>query len=98
MSNALQLFWCDARNEQASLVHAPHFDQLQCFVVQAKKQETNSGRKAQMPDHYRCTITCAFCGKGKQYEDERYHKKRLSAKLKNEPQNGGGEGGGKSNG
>ena len=62
-------------------MHAPACDQHECFVVRGKKQETNTGGKAKMPDHYRCTITCAFCGKRKHYEDECYHKQRLSAKL-----------------
>ena len=48
---------------------------------------------------YRCTITCAFCGKKKHYEDECYHKQRLSAKLKGEdPGKGSGKGGGKGKG
>ena len=52
-----------------------------------------------MPDHYRCTITCAFCGKRKHYEDVCYHKQRLSAKLKGEdPGKGSGKGGGKGKG
>ena len=52
-----------------------------------------------MQDHYRCTITCAFCGKRKHYEDECYHKQRLSAKLKGkDPGKGSGKGGGKGNG
>ena len=51
-------------------------------MVQGKKQETNTGGKAKMRDHYRCTITCAFFGKRKQYDDECYHKQRLLAKLK----------------
>ena len=59
-------------------------------VVQGKKQETNTGGKAKLPDHYRCTITCAFCGKRKHYEEECYHKQRLSVKLKIE--NGSGKG------
>ena len=42
-----------------------------------------------------CTISCAFCGKKKHYQDECYHKQRLSAKLKTE--NAGGKGGGKGN-
>ena len=68
-------------------------------MVQGKKQETNTGAKPKMPDHYRCTITCAFCGKKKHYEDECYHKQRLSAKLKGEdPGKGSGKGGGKGNG
>ena len=60
-----------------------------------EKRETNTGGKAKLPDHYRCTITCAFCGKRKHYEDECYHKQRLSAKLKTE--NGSGKGSGKGN-
>ena len=51
-------------------------------MVQGKKQETNTGAKRKMPAHYRCTITCAFSGKRKHYEDKCYHKQRLSAKLK----------------
>ena len=78
------------------LQHAPDCDQRDCFVVQWKKQETNTGSKPKMPDHYRCTITCAFCGKRKDYEDECYHKQRLWAKLKGEdPCKGSGKGGGK---
>ena len=95
MSNVHDLFWCDARDERGCLLHARDRDQRKCFVVQGKKQETNTGSKAKMPDHYRCTITCAFCGKRKHYEDECYHKQRLSAKLKTE--NGSGKGTGKGN-
>ena len=99
MDNWKQLFWCDARHEHGHLQHAPDCEQRDCFVVQGKKQETNTGAKAKMPDHYRCTITCAFCGKRKHYEDECCHKQRLSAKLKGEdPAKGSGKGGGKGNG
>ena len=84
MSNVQDLFWCDAGDEQGSLLHAPDCDQRDCFVVQGKKQETNTGGKAKLPDHNRCTTTCAFCGKRKHYEDECYHKQRVSAKLKTE--------------
>ena len=99
MDNVKGLFWCDARDEHGHLQHAPDCEQRDCFVVQGKKQETNTGAKPKMPDHYRCTITCAFCGKRKHHEDECYHKQRLSAKLKGEdPDKGSGKGGGKSNG
>ena len=77
-------------------MHAPDCDRHECFVVRGKEQETNTGGKAKMPDHYMCTITCAFCGNGKHYEDECYHKQRLSAKLKSEAGNDGQ--GGKANG
>ena len=73
MSNVQDLFWCDARDEQGCLLHAPDCDQRDCFVVQGKRQETKAGAKAKLPDHYRCTITCAFCGKRKHYQDECYH-------------------------
>ena len=95
MSNVQDLFWCDARDEQGCLFNAPVCDQRDCLVVQGKKQETNIGGKAKLPDHYRCTITCAFCGNRKQYEEECYHKQRLSAKLKTE--NASGKGSGKGN-
>ena len=96
MENVKELFWCDARDEQGHLQHAPDCEQRDCFVVQGKQQETNTGAKAKLPDHYRCTITCAFCGKRKHYEDECYHKQRLSAKPKGEdPGKGSGKGGGK---
>ena len=99
MDNVKELFWCDARDEHGHLQHALDCEQRDCFVVQGKKQETNDGAKAKTPDHYRCTITCGFCGKRKHYEDECYHKQRLSAKLKGEdPGKGSGKGGGKGNG
>ena len=95
MSNLQDLFWCDARDEQGCLLHAPDCDQRDCFMVQGRKQETNTGGKAKLPDHYRSTITRAFCGKRKHYEDECYHKQRRSAKLKTE--NGIGKGSRKCN-
>ena len=92
MSNVQDLFWCDARDEQGCLLHAPDCDQRDCFVVQGKKQETNTSGKAKLPDYYRCTITCAFCCKRKHYENECYHKQRISAKLKTEKASGKGSG------
>ena len=77
MKNVKELFGCDTRDEQGLLQHAADCEQRDCFVVQGKQQETNTGAKAKLPDHYRCTITCAFCGKRKHYEDECYHKQRL---------------------
>ena len=82
MSYVQDLFWCDARDEQGSLLQAPDRDQHDCFVVQGKKQETNTGGNAKLPDHYGCTITCAFCGKRKHYEDECYHKQAYRRSLR----------------
>ena len=64
MENVKELSWCDARDEHGHLQHAPDCKQRDCFVVQGKKQETNTGAKAKMPDHYRCTITCFSVGRG----------------------------------
>ena len=97
MSNVQELLWYDARDEPGCLLHALDCDQRDCFVVQGKKHETNTGGKAKLPDHYRCTITCAFCGKRKHYEDQCYHKRRLSAKLKTENASGKGSGKGNAN-
>ena len=95
MSNVQDLFWCEARDEQGCLPHAPDCNRGDCFAVQGKKQATNTCGKAKLPDHYRCTITCAFCGKRKHYQDECYHKQRLSAELKTE--NASGKASGKGN-
>ena len=95
MSYVQDLLWCDATDEQGCLLHAPDCDQRNYFMVQEKKQETNTSGKAKLPDHYRCTITCALCGKRKHHEDECYHKQRLSVKLKT--QNGSCKGCGKGN-
>ena len=95
MRNVQDLFCCDARDEHGCVLHASNCDQRNCFVVQGKKQDTNTGSKAKMLDHYKCTITCAFCGKRKHYAHECYHKQHLSAKVKTE--NGSGKGSGKGN-
>ena len=90
MSSVQELFWRDPRDDQGCLLHSPDCDQRNCFVVQGKKQKTNTGGKAKLPDHYRCAMQFAFFGKRKHYEDESYHKQPLSAKLKSE--NGSGKG------
>ena len=53
MSNVQGLFWCDAGDERGCLLHAPDCDQQNRLVVPGKKQETSTGGKAKLPDHYR---------------------------------------------
>ena len=55
---------------------------MHLIVVQGTEQKTNTRGKAKMPDHYRCTMASAFCGRPKHHEDECYYKKRLAANLK----------------
>ena len=97
MSNVHNLSWCDARDDQGCLLHTSDCDQWDGFVVQGKKQQTNTGSKAKLSDHYRCIITCALCGRRKHYEDGCYHKQRLSAKLKTANASGKGSGKGNTN-
>ena len=60
MSNVQELFWCEARDEQGCLLHAPGCNQRNGFMVQGNRQETNTGGKGKLLDHYWCTSTCAF--------------------------------------
>ena len=80
-------------------------------MLQMKRQQhTKDGKTVTHPDHFRCTITCGYCGKRRHYEDECHIKKRESDKHKRQeaerektqtpttaPPNGdkGGKGGGK---
>ena len=48
MENVKELFWCDARDEQGHLQHAPDCEQRDCFVFQGKQQEKNTGAKAKL--------------------------------------------------
>ena len=78
-----------------------------------RQQHTKDGKQVTHQDHFRCTITCGYCGKHRHYEDECHIKKRESDKLKRQeaerqktqtparnPPNGdkGGKGGGKGGG
>ena len=80
-------------------------------MLQLKRHQLTKDRKTVThQDHFRCTITCGYCGKRRHYEDECQIKKRESDKHKRQeaerqkaqtptrtPQNckGGGKGGGK---
>ena len=80
-------------------------------MLQMKQQQhSKDGKTVTHQDHFRCTITCDYCGKRSHYEDECQRKKRESDKRKRQeaerqktqtpsrtPQNGdkGGKGGGK---
>ena len=46
MENVKDLFCCDARDVQGHLQHAPDCEQRDCFVVQGKQQEKNTGARA----------------------------------------------------
>ena len=108
------LFYCKPVNDKGGPCHAPDCDQSSSCMLQMKRQQhTKNGKPLTHQDHFRCTITCGYCGKRRHYEDECHIKKRESDKLKRQeaerqktqtptknPQNGdkGGKGGGKGGG
>ena len=62
-----------------------------------RKQKTKEGQEVKHQDHFRCTITCGYCGKRRHYEDECHIKRRESEKLKKaeeERRKNAGKGGG----
>ena len=47
-----------------------------------RQQHTKDGKTVTHQDHFRCTITCHYCGKGRHHEDECHIKERESDKHK----------------
>ena len=108
------LFYCKPVNDKGGSCHAPDCDQHSSCMLQMKRQQhTKDGKIVTHQDHFRCTITCGYCGKRRHYEEECHIKKRESDKLKRQeaerqrtqtptknPQNGdkGGKGVGKGGG
>ena len=108
------LFYCKPVNDKGGPCHAPDCDQRSsCMLHMKRQQHTKDGKPVTHQDHFRCTITCGYCGKQRHYEDECHIKKRESDKLKRQeaerqktqtptknPQNGdkGGKGGGRGGG
>ena len=108
------LFYCKPVNDKGGPCHAPDCDlRSGCMLQMKRQQHTKDGKTVTHQDHFRCTITCGYCGKRRHYEDECHKKKHESDKHKRQeaerqktqtpsrtPQNGdkGGKGGGKGGG
>ena len=108
------LFFCKPVNDKGGPCHAPDCDHRSSCMLQMKRQQhTKDGKTVTHQDHFRCTITCGYCGKRRHYEDECRIKKRESDKHKRQeaerqktqtptriPHNGdkGAKGGGKGGG
>ena len=108
------LFYCRPVNDKRGPCHASDCDlRSGCMLRMKRQQHTKDGKTVTHQDHFRCTITCGYCGKRRHYEDECHIKKRESDKLKRQeaerqktqtpsryPPNGdkGGKGGGKGGG
>ena len=110
-SGTPQLFYCKPVNDKGGPCHAPDCERRSGCVLQLKRQQyTINGKTVTHQDHFRCTITCGFCGELRHYEDECHIKQRETDKHERQeaerqkaqtpsrsPQNGdkGGKGGGK---
>ena len=108
------LFYCRPVNDKGGPCHASDCDlRSGCMLQMKRQQHTKDEKQVTHQDHFRCTITCGYCGKRRRYEDECHIKKRESDKLKRQeaerqktqtparnPPNGdkGGKGGGKGGG
>ena len=77
------LFYCKPVNDKGGPCHAPDCDHRSSCMLQMKRQQhTKDGKPVTHQDHFRCTITCGYCGKRRHYEDECHIKKCESDKLK----------------
>ena len=77
------LFYCKPVNDKGGPCHAPDCDHRSSCMLQMKRQQhSKNGKTVTHQDHFRCTITCGYCGKRRHYEDECHIKKRKSDKLK----------------
>ena len=100
------LFYCRPSDDKRRPCHAPDCDGRSACMLRLKRtQKTYDGQEVKHQDHFRCTITCGFCGKRRHYEDEGHIKRRESEKLKKAEEErrktagkgGGAEGGGGAN-
>ena len=65
------LFYCKPVNDKGRPCHAPDCDvRSGCMLQMKRHQHTKDGKTVTNQDHFRCTITCGYCGKHRHYEDE----------------------------
>ena len=97
-NRAPNLFYCQPTDDNGGPCHTPDCDgRSSCMLQLQRKQKTKDGQEVKHQDHFRCTITCAYCGKRRHYEDECHIKRRESEKLKKakeERRKNAGKGGG----
>ena len=81
-------FYCRPVNDKGGPCHASDCDlRSGCMLQMKRQQHTKDGKPVTHQDHFRCTITCGYCGKRRHYEDECHIKKRESDKLKRQEAN-----------
>ena len=66
---APNLFYCQPTDDKGGPCHAPDCDGCSsCMLQLQRKQKTKDGQEVKHQDHFRCTITCGYCGKRRHYE------------------------------
>ena len=80
---APNLFYCGYTDDKGGPCKAPDCVAWSACMLQLKRtQKIKVGQEVKHQDHFRCTITCEYCGKGKHYEDECHIKRCESEKFK----------------
>ena len=80
---APNLFYCRPTDDKGGRCQAPGCDGRSTCMLQLKHmQKTNDDQEVKHQDHFRCTITCGYCGNRRHYEDECHIKRRESEKHK----------------
>ena len=95
---APNLFYCHPTDGKGEPCLAPDCDGRSGCMLQLKcTRKTKDSEEVKHEDHFRCRITCRYCGKGRHYEDECHIKRRESKKHKKaeeERRKNAGKGGG----
>ena len=77
------VFFCKPVNDKEGPCHAPDCNhRCSCMLQMKQQQHTKDGKTVTHQDHFRCTITCGYCGKRCHYEDECHIRERESDKHK----------------
>ena len=77
------LFYYRPTDDKGGPCHAPDCDgRSSCLLQLQRKQKTKDGQEVKHQDHFRCTITCGYCGKCRHYKDECHLKRKESEKHK----------------
>ena len=67
-TGAPPLFYCKPVKDNGGPCHAPDCDNRSGCLLQLKRQQhTKDWKSVTHQDHFRCTITCGYCGTGLLY-------------------------------
>ena len=80
---APNLSYCRPANDKGGPCRAPDCDgRIACMLQVQHKQKTKHCQELKHKDHFRCTMTCGYCGDWQHFEDECHIRRRKSEKHK----------------